>query len=478
MSEIMPESPKKLPNIILVMTDQLRAFELGCYGHPVVKTPHLDRLAHEGTRFEIACSNNPVCTPARSIVITGQYSRTCTGMTGNWGTPETERVRLKDPTLPEVLKEYGYQTGHTGKWHICPHPSIVGFDNHPNKENENPNRNLYFPNEAGKKAKGEHWAGHEFTPAYENELLDEFLDTTSDQPFFLFHNINLPHSPWWHVPEEYRTRYSRGDVQLRPNTLNSNGEMYDSDDWYKTHWGGGGYRKGELATIPELPRPYDLKNLYAQYYGMVECVDDQMGHLIESLKKRGQLDNTVILFTSDHGDNLGSHDLWNKETMNEESIRIPMIAWAPGKVASQENSEQVISLVDVAPTLLGLIGKDRPPHMQGRDLSSVVRGEKTILDPENNHVFIEGMQADVAIRTKTHTYGIKTEGAWNGNPDRSIADDEYQMYDNIQDPWQMSNLAKMEEQREIAEELKQKLVAWEQNTPWQHKRNTQWEVQA
>ena len=118
------------PNIVLCMCDQMRAFEVGCYGHPVVRTPNIDRLASRGTRFDLAVTNNPVCTPARASLLTGQYSRTCCGMLNNThvNPPNPKRERMLEPTVAEVCRENGYRTALIGKWHMDPQPQLVGFD--------------------------------------------------------------------------------------------------------------------------------------------------------------------------------------------------------------------------------------------------------------------------------------------------------------------------------------------------------------
>ncbi|MCJ8328758.1 MAG: sulfatase-like hydrolase/transferase [Lentisphaeria bacterium] len=149
------------PNIIICMCDELRAFEVACYGHPHIKTPNMDRLAAAGTRFEIAASNNPVCMPARSIVLSGQYSSTCNGILGNksWTSnegqwimphyPEAGRPHLKDKTLAESLKESGYHTTAIGKWHINSWPDDIGFDHYIIPRHQHANRAQLFTEDGG-----------------------------------------------------------------------------------------------------------------------------------------------------------------------------------------------------------------------------------------------------------------------------------------------------------------------------------------
>lgn len=196
----------KRPNIVVCLCDQMRAFEVGCYGHPVVQTPAIDALAEDGVRFEVAVSNNPVCTPGRSCLISGQYSRTCTGRIAN----ETDeaagysRPRFPSRVLPEVLRDNGYRTALIGKWHIGSHPGLMGFDEYiyPKFHHLNKHQMYFDRDHRGSDVPG-------YAEDFNQRKMGEFLDTSkgSDQPFFAFYNIATPHMPFFDVPPEYQEMY-------------------------------------------------------------------------------------------------------------------------------------------------------------------------------------------------------------------------------------------------------------------------------
>ena len=181
------------PNVIVVMCDQLRSFEVGCYGNDVIRTPHIDRLAAEGVRFEHAVSNNPVCMPARSCLLSGQYSRTCNGFLGNFTDPEAEgpfavpeypeeaRRFLVDPTLPEQLQAVGYETTLIRKWHVQPSPPRIGFDYslYPRVHHRHTGQTFVENMDEGDPAEG-------FSVDYESRAVADYLNSVAgqDKPFF------------------------------------------------------------------------------------------------------------------------------------------------------------------------------------------------------------------------------------------------------------------------------------------------------
>lgn len=448
------------PNILLILADQLRPFELGCYGHPVVETPHIDRLASLGTRFEVACTPNPVCTPARSALISGQYGRSCIGMLGCCGEPNDRRNKFPDTTLPELLNvgDPGYETFLCGSWHLDPNPLRLGFERafYPNVLHRNSGQTYHD-------GTGRSWVVEGFAPRAEVAASCDFLHTSRERPFFLYHNCALPHMPYADVPEDYQARYAPAQAVLRPNVFRD-GHPYHDNEVFNIYWGDWMYYSHPNEHIvPPLPPGYDLKALSAHYYGMVRAVDEQVGTLLACLEATGQLENTIIVLSANHGDNLGSHWLWNKISVNEEAIRIPLLVAWPGVLPPQVVTSQVASLVDVAPTLLALAGRPLPAHLQGRDLSPILRRQAECLD--DGAAVIENLFGEIAIRTPHHLFAMMTRTRAD-SPRREITEPESLFYDLRSDPYQFNNLAGSSEQREVAVQLGQRLRQWDHNTPW------------
>jgi len=452
------------PNIIICTCDQLRAHEVGCYGNEVIRTPNIDRLAGEGVRFEQAVTNYPVCLPARSVLISGQYNRTCTGGSSNIVVqgegrsffpqyPFEGRPHLKEQTLPEVLRDAGYETTTIGKWHIHSWPHDVGFDS-----SIIPRVNHCHTGQAFTEN-----GGVEFVPSgtsvdYEADRLEQFLDARGegDRPFFMYYNISPPHCPFGDAPEKYLSMYDPGEIPIRPN-VDLDTPLKDQERWFNIYRWDFRYYTYMLPEATRLPEGYTLRHLVAEYYGMTTWVDDTVGRMLGVLERTGLAQNTIVVFTSDHGDNLGSHGLVQKGGFNEESIRIPMILRGPGTTPGVNNSH-VGSLVDLAPTLLSMAGTATPTHFHGRGLSPLCRGE--VCDCPT-HAFIErGFGA--AVRSPTHVYGMNCAGP--GPQELPARPNDF--YDLASDPYEMNNLAGCDVLPEPAGALDQLLRAWHERIPW------------
>ncbi|MDO8589075.1 MAG: sulfatase-like hydrolase/transferase [Armatimonadota bacterium] len=452
----MAQGPPSKPNVIVCLLDQLRAFEVGAYGNSAIHTPNMDRLAAGGVRFEIACSNNPVCTPGRSILLSGQYGRTCTGVLGNADEPVPTREKFPNRTIAEAFRSAGYATGLIGKWHVHVDPALLGFDT------------AFYPlvphrytGQTFIDSRDEGFTTDRFCPEVEQEELDRWLSERKETPFFLYYNISQPHMPLADVPERYKTMYSRDTVPLRENVWTDGKPAYN-ENWFRIYlWDFLFYRE-HLPYTESLPDGFDLRDLTALYYGATTWADDQVGNLLRMLEENSLLENTILLFTSDHGDNLGSHGLFNKDVLYEESIRVPMIYHWPAGLAPRAIDTQVASLVDVMPTLLSLSGQSIPEGIQGTDLSDVARGEASEIGP--NAAFIETTSMTSGVRTLSHLYGLKMDkgpdGKPHGTPDPAL------FFDLDRDPLQQRNLAGTSEQRDLAGELRERVMEWDAATPW------------
>lgn len=438
------------PNVVLCLTDQLRPFEIGCYGSRVVRTPDIDRLAADGVRFEIACTNNPCCTPARSILLAGQYSRTCVKTFENAEEPVPTRDRMRDPTLAEVFKKAGYRTGLIGKWHIHPQPELLGFDTvfYP-YYNHRYTGQTYFRNDR----KSEVVEG--FNTDAELAEVQKWLREHKGDPFFLFYNISQPHMPVWDAPERFRDLYSPDEVVMRDNVW-LDGKMAYDEDWFRIYLYDYLYYKKHLPYTEHMPDGFDLKHLTALYCGMVAWTDYQVGELMRSLEENSLAENTIVVFTSDHGDMLGSHHMFNKSSPLEESLRVPMIVHWPAGLRSGVVESQVSSLVDVMPTLLTLAGLETPAGVQGTDLCPVLRGEAECVG--ENAVFAETHHTSAAaIRTLTHLYGFRKDQAGGR---------QVRFYDVTQDPMEQRNLAGSPEHAALEQKMLERVERWDKKTPW------------
>ena len=455
----------------------MRAFETGCYGNAAVRTPSLDRLAAQGVRFETAVSNTPVCMAARSALLSGQYARTCNGYlendwtsTGGKGLgalepewPEEKRgARLPGTTLPEALGRAGYRCQAVGKWHIRPSPRAVGFDGSVLPLNNHRHSGQSFRVDGGAPTPFDG-----FSPQGEIEAVERYLAGRAGQPdpFFLYYNIMPPHMPLGDMPERYRALHAPDQIDLRPN-VEIDGRLPHSEEWFRIYlWDYAYYHHREGHTL-DLPAGFDIRALTALYYGAVAWVDDTVGRLLRALEANGLAKNTILVFTSDHGDNLGSHHRWNKGVLLEESIRVPLLWRFPGRWAPGVNRSQAAGLVDIMPTLLEACGVEAPDGVQGQSLLPLLGGERDRL--ERDWAFIETPASlhgdgctEIGVRTPTHLCGMRLEAGG-----RRVADPDYMFHDLGRDPYQLDNLAAPGRTSALQTRLKQRLLAWHRDTPW------------
>jgi choline-sulfatase len=252
--------------------------------------------------------------------------------------------------------------------------------------------------------------------------------------------------------------YAPEAIPLRPN-VDPDRPLRDQEHWFNIYRWDFRYYSFHLPYTEEMPEDFSLRHVIALYCGLTTWVDDTVGRMLGALEDAGLAENTVVIFTSDHGDNLGSHGLVQKGGPNEESIRVPLILRWPviGRRGMTVRS-RLASLVDLAPTLLSLAGLPVPGHVHGRDLAPLLRGERdAAAEP---HAFFE-TGGGAGIRTVSHMYFLPFAG-----PDRLLADRPAQFYDLTADPYQMRNLAEAEPLPEIAAELDSLLRAWDRATPW------------
>ena len=456
-------------NIVVVLCDQLRASEVGCYGNDVIRTPNMDAMAKTGTRFAHGITNDPLCMPARSTVISGQYARTCCGqlnntsvlfdpkkgVSGGWMMPpypEMGRPHLPDQTLPECLQAQGYYTAAIGKWHIHSWPHDVGFDEYVIPRTQHCHVGQHYSRNGGAE-----FVPPGYTMDFELGEIESFFEQRTTKPFFLFYNISPPHTPLFDIPEEFRKMYDPSEMPIRPNCY-SDGRMAGNEGVFRTYLYENKHYFYKLPHTLELPDGFDLRDLYSLYYGATSWVDSALGRLNDLLRSSGHADDTIVLFTSDHGDMLGSHQRCNKNLFYQESSSVPSIWHVPGVTDGIVADEQMVAHSDIMPTLLDLNGLPVPEHVQGRSVAPVLRGETLALD--DNFVFIESQIQAVAVRTPRYTFAKPFDR-------RTLATNRHGMrlIDTIEDPFEMENLAEQSEHEAIGE-LEELLDEWHASTPW------------
>ncbi|MDA2938908.1 sulfatase, partial [Acidobacteria bacterium AH-259-A15] len=371
------------PNILLIFPDQMRAQDLGCMGNADVRTPNLDHLASEGILLHRTFANSPVCCPARATILTGKYVHQ-NGMIAN-----DLRLRESEVTLAELLAHQGYRTGFIGKWHldggkrlpgyVPPGPRRQGFQFWAANEcHHNHFDTQYFRNT------GTAIPIKKFEPEAWTDIAIEFLRETENRPFFLMLAMGPPHNPY-KAPEKYMEMYDPQALTMRPN------------------WVEGVNRAGREEI--------------AAYYAAITVVDEQVGRLMQALDELGLTEDTIVLFTSDHGDMLGSHRARLKRKPWEESIRVPGILRYPRKVEAAQQLETLLSHVDVSPTLLGLCGVEVPEEMQGVDLSGLIVGES---QQEPDSVFFQIFGPYQAGGVSAGWRGVRTDrymyARWEAQP--------------------------------------------------------------
>jgi N-acetylglucosamine-6-sulfatase len=341
------------PNMVFILVDDLRWDGLGCTGHAFAQTPHIDRLAKEGATFRNAFVTTPLCSPSRGSYLTGRYVH-AHGVIDN-----TDRGELSHrlTTFPKLLKDAGYATAYVGKWHMgrddSPRP---GFDRWVSFKGQgvynDPEINI-----DGKSAK---------INGYMTDILGEhgveFASRKHAKPFCLYLAHKAVHGPFTPA-ERHKSDFASNAIERAANakdTLESKPAMTRIVDGSPAVRPGGG-------SGDELIR---------NQMRCMRSVDDSVGALVSALEKTGQLDNTLILFTSDNGYFWGEHGLGDKRWAYEESIRIPMIARYPKLIKAGTALDQDVLNIDVAPTMLDLAGVARPADMHGRSVLPLLKNNR------------------------------------------------------------------------------------------------------
>lgn len=402
------------PDILYIFSDQHRAQACGYAGDTNVRTPNLDRLSGQSVDFTQAVSGMPVCSPYRASLLTGRY-------------PQSHGVFLNDlclgnsaVSLARACKAAGYETAYIGKWHLdghgrgepIPPERRQGFDYWKVQEctHDYHHSGYHSSEEEGRQL----WEGYDAF-AQTSDAIRLLRKRKREKPLLLMLSWGPPHNPYGTAPEEYRKQYAAGGLTLRGNV---------PYEW-----------RGKAAEA------------LAGYYAHVAALDHCLGRILEELEALSAAERTLLVYTSDHGDMLGSQGLMNKQCPWDESIRVPFLLRYPAKLAPRRVA-QPINAPDIMPTLLELCGVPVPSTVEGTSFAPLLRGEPFISPPallsciqpfSAWHKFAGGREYR-GLRTERYTYVRGLHGPWL-------------LYDNDGDPLQLRNLAAEPGRKELLLEL-------------------------
>lgn len=465
-------SGKRKPNLLFIWTDEQRADTLAAYGNHRIQAPNLNKLAAESVVFQRAYVTQPVCTPARSSVMTGLWPHT-TGCTAN-NIPLPPEI----PCFPELLGDPDYRTAYMGKWHlgdeVFPQHGFEewvsiddGYTDHYSPYRDRTARSSYHhylldqgyhPDSGGKFSRGfaasrplEHCK-----PAFLERQACDFLQRQQDNPFILHINFLEPHMPFTgplndlHDPDE---------VDLPANFHDPLEENEPLRYRLIREYARDKYGESEEA----------IRELIARYWGLVAQVDRSVGIILGTLEELDLADNTIVVYTSDHGDMMGSHGMVEKQVMYEESVRVPWLLRVPG--LGHRMVTQPVSHIDLAPTLLDLMSHAIPGNLPGQSLTPLMRGESVAED----HVFIEwnpnvfkvmpgstmASRAEMDRVAGEHTRTVVSPDGWKlclSDADRS------QLFNLNDDPGETTNLFDSGRHTDVIQRLTRRIQDWQRQT--------------
>ena len=422
--------PSRSPNLIYVFADQLGYRHCGYAGSANAPTPQIDALAEEGVSFRQAVTAMPVCAAYRASLFTGKYA-TSTGMVIN-----ELRVNPNHECIGHVLTRAGYETAYIGKWHlwanqlgnhddprngcIPPGPHRLGFDGYWAAYNFHHDYfgAYYYRDEPVKIPYGD---ASVYEPDAQTDMAIDVLRQYAggDKPFAMFLSYGTPHDPWTlqNVPARHAAMFRDVEFPLPPN-------YDDRDDPYADKWGT--FKEGERARLNEWQQVY---------HAMTANLDENLGRLLAAVDQTGMADDTIIVFTSDHGEMFGAHGRRAKNIFYEEAVRVPLLMRWPGHISPGTISDACINTPDIMPTLLSMMSLPIPGEVEGTNLSHRALGlpgaepEAAFLQNTGACAIWEDGHEWRALRDHRHTYA------------RYRVDGSELLFDNVSDPYQMKNLA-------------------------------------
>ncbi|WP_102407590.1 sulfatase [Parabacteroides bouchesdurhonensis] len=440
------------PNLIYVFADQLRADVLGYAGDAKAVTPNIDGFARQAVNFKNAVSVTPVSAPYRSCLFTGKYTSS-TGFIIN-----EINMNPNHRTIAHILGDAGYDLGYVGKMHLNdqhhrsykPGPERMGFDGYwagYSFNHESYKAYYYTDGENGEEVEVD--LKGQYGPDVFTGLAVDYIkkEANKDKPFALFLSWNPTHDPWVkeNVQEHCYEKFKNTQFELPPNFKNVPDkymdrypqEFFDGDSaWKESFTKGGGYQETMRC-----------------YYSMVNSIDEQFGHVLSVIDSLGLADNTIVVFTSDHGEMFASQGRMYKLTFYDEAARIPFLIRYP-KVQTEGESDVCLNTPDITPTLLGLMGLNEqiPQEMEGKDLSFILRHEK---GEEPAFAFMQGMG---------HTYQWKDGFEWRAVRDKRytyakyLRDGSELLFDREKDPYMTENVIGKKEYASVLKKLRKEMT--------------------
>ncbi len=429
------DAPKKKPNILFLFTDDQRFDTIHALGNEHIITPNMDSLVRTGTTFTNAYimggQNGAICMPSRAMLMTG---RTLFRLLD-----QGRDIPEEHAMLPEVLRNAGYATFHTGKWHngksafarSFTHGAKImfgGMSDHYNIPHHDFDPTGEYPNESRYKTSEKH-----SSELYADTSIRFLQGDRGDKPFFMYVSFQAPHDPR-DMPKDYLDMYDPEKIPLPENFMPEhpfdNGEIFIRDEM--------------LEKFPRTPKA--IRGHIAAYYAMITHADAQIGRILDTLKETGEYDNTIIVFAGDNGLAVGQHGLLGKQNVYEHSVHVPLIMCGPG-IPKGEKRDEFCYLSDIFPTLCDLAGIPVPSSVEGITLAETIReGTRNIRDS----LFFVYKNFQRSVRT----------GRWKLIYYNVNGKKKTQLFDLKNDPWETTNLAEDPGQTDRIFELTGMMKEW------------------
>jgi len=441
----------KPPNILFLLADDMRPDCIGALGNPHIDTPNLDRLAAEGMSFTRATCSYPICVVSRAEMLTGRH-----GWRNGVDGYSSRRFEPDLTFWPEAFRDAGYATWHVGKWHVSGRPSTRGYTDLAGHFSSGGGRyweegqtdwkgfpitgyrGWIFQSDDSKEKFPDLGVG--VTPDISAQFADaaiSLIERDPDRPWMCHVNFTAPHDPLF-VPPGLEGKYEAEDIPLPEN-------------YRPVHPFDHGNFDGRDEALLAWPRTEAaVKDLLRVYYAVIDDMDAQIGRILQALERTGQRENTIIVFTSDHGMACGSHGLRGKQNMYEHTINVPFLVAGPG-IEAGASSDAQLYLRDLFPTICELADVAIPDTVEAESFAPILRGEA-----EEHRETIHGYFTDTQRM-------IRTDG-WKLIRYPQI--DRWQMFDLENDPHELENLADSDEAepRRRFETLRRELETWRRET--------------